>query len=258
MRSLETNDWMVINNIVYQINSIEDSVIMRRNFLTQMGLILDFDSADFYIASELNSHILTKPVFYNYKPKSDEDYMEKYDGIDYSRGLMFGGKSKVYRESDIISEKKRVETEYYKKYFEPNNWHHTLNMILAYKNQFVGVVCFFRLKGKEDFTYEDSFVLDIIKEHLAFRLYQDLNSNSFQDTKISVSECVDIYGLTKREEAVLYELMNGLDNNDISIKLCITNNTLKKHILNIYRKLDIKNRVQLFKLVREKNKYTTL
>lgn len=60
MRSLETNDWMVINNIVYQINSIENSTTMRKNFLTQMALVLDFDSADFYIASELNSHTLVK------------------------------------------------------------------------------------------------------------------------------------------------------------------------------------------------------
>ena len=252
MRNLETNDWMVINNIVYQINSIEDPVTMRKNFLTQIALILDFDSADFYIASELNSHTLVNPVFYNYKPKLGENYMDKYDGIDYSRGLMFGGKSKVYRESDIISEEKRVETEYYKKYFEPNKWHHTLNMILAHKNQFVGVVCFFRLKGKEDYTYEDSFMLDMIKEHLAFRLYQDLSKNSVENGKISVSQCARTYNLTKREEAVLYELMNGTESNDISSKLCISSNTLKKHILNIYRKLNIKSRVQLFKMVKEK------
>lgn len=252
MHSLETNDWMVINNIVYQINSIEDSVIMRRNFLTQMALVLDFDSADFYIASELNSHTLTAPVFYNYKPKEDENYMEKYDGLDYSRGLMFGGKSKVYRESDIISEEKRIQTEYYKNYFAPNNWHHTLNIILAHKNQFVGVACFFRLKGKEDYSYEDSFLLDMIKEHLAFRLYKDLSNNLDKNKKISVSECARTYSLTKREESVLHELMNGLESNEIASRLCITNNTLKKHILNIYKKLNIKNRVQLFKLVREK------
>ena len=37
----------------------------------------------------------------------------------------------------------------------------------------------------------------------------------------------------------------------IADELVITPNTLKKHILNIYRKLGIKNRVQLFKMVRE-------
>ena len=87
---------------------------------------------------------------------------------------------------------------------------------------------------------------------MAFRLYKDIENNSMKNEKISISECVKLYGLTKREEAVLSELMNGLDNNEISNKLCVTNNTLKKHILNIYRKLDIKNRVQIFKMVREK------
>ena len=31
----------------------------------------------------------------------------------------------------------------------------------------------------------------------------------------------------------------------------VSANTLKKHILNIYRKLGIRNRVQLFKMIRE-------
>jgi len=34
--------------------------------------------------------------------------------------------------------------------------------------------------------------------------------------------------------------------------LSISVNTLKKHILNIYRKLGIRNRVQMFKLIKEK------
>ena len=79
-----------------------------------------------------------------------------------------------------------------------------------------------------------------------------MNNNSIKNEKVSVSEGAQIYGLTKREEAVLYELMKGLDNNQISDKLCVTTNTLKKHILNIYRKLEVKNRVQLFKMIREK------
>lgn len=252
MHSLETNDWMVINNIVYQINSIEDLTTMRKNFLTQISLVLNFDSADFYIASEVNSHNLVQPVFYNHKPNLDEDYMDKYDNLDYSRGLMFGGKSNVYRETDIISEEKRVETEYYKSFFEPNNWHYALNIILAYKGEFLGVASFFRSKKSGDFEYEDSFVLDIIKEHLAFRLYQSLSDESKESEKLSVPKCAEIYNLTKREEIVLKELINGLNNDEITNKLCITNNTLKKHILNIYKKLQIKNRVQLFKMIREK------
>lgn len=36
-----------------------------------------------------------------------------------------------------------------------------------------GSYVFFREKGKKDFEYEDLFVLDVLKEHLALRLYKE-------------------------------------------------------------------------------------
>ena len=50
----------------------------------------------------------------------------------------------------------------------------------------------------------------------------------------------------------MHLLMEGKDNSFICDYLSISINTLKKHILNIYRKLGIRNRVQLFKKIREK------
>ena len=55
-----------------------------------------------------------------------------------------------------------------------------------------------------------------------------------------------------REERRRMKLMEGKDNSFICDYLSISINTLKKHILNIYRKLGIRNRVQLFKKIREK------
>lgn len=89
-----------------------------------------------------------------------------------------------------MPDEKRVETEYYKKVYKPNNWHYSLQMIMAREKEFVGVITLYRTLGK--------------------------------------------------------------DNYEISSELTITENTLKKHILNIYRKLGIKNRVQMFKLIKEK------
>ena len=39
--------------------------------------------------------------------------------------------------------------------------------------------------------------------------------------------------------------MEGLSNQEISDRLIISVHTLKKHILNIYRKADVNNRIQL-------------
>lgn len=49
---------------------------------------------------------------------------------------------------------------------------------------------------------------------------------------------------TERELEVAHLLLQGLNNKEISKKLFISNHTTKAHIASIYRKLDVKNRVQ--------------
>ena len=49
---------------------------------------------------------------------------------------------------------------------------------------------------------------------------------------------------TEREFEVLYWLLKGLNNKQISEKLFITNHTTKVHVASIYKKLGVSNRVQ--------------
>ena len=59
------------------------------------------------------------------------------------------------------------------------------------------------------------------------------------------------YHLTGREQTVLRCMMDGKENAQIARELSITVSTLKKHILSVYRKIGVKNRIGLFKAVRE-------
>ena len=70
MKTLETNDWMILNSIIYKIYTTENPLIMRQQLLEQMKMVLDFDSADFYLASKEGRGKLTEPVMYN----CDEDH----------------------------------------------------------------------------------------------------------------------------------------------------------------------------------------
>jgi DNA-binding CsgD family transcriptional regulator len=245
MKQLETNDWLVLNNIIYKIYTTEDFDAMRKMLLEQLKMVLNFDSADFFLANRDGSPGLVKPVTYN----CDGVYPQTYDALDYSRGIMYGGKSLVYRETDIISDEKRVETEYYKKVYSPNNWHYSLQMILAREKEFLGVITFYRTIGKDNFHYDDIFLLDMLKDHLAYRLYQERQHAGSR--KLTVAKAAVQYELTKREETILGMLMMGMDNTAICSKLVISVNTLKKHVLNIYRKLGIRNRIQMFKMIQE-------
>lgn len=247
MRRLETNDWIILNNIIYKIYTTESFNDMRYELLDQLKMVLDFDSADFYMASKEKGKLLCDPVTYN----CDMDLSEMYENLDYSRGIVASGKMLIYRETDIISDEVRVETDYYKKVYKPNNWHYALQIVIARHKKFLGAITFYRTIGKEDFCYDDIFVLDMLKDHLTYRLEQHVKNGESGDGKLTVTEAVSRYELTKREHTILKLLLSGKENGAICEELVITENTLKKHILNIYRKLGIKNRVQLFKMIKE-------
>ena len=67
-----------------------------------------------------------------------------------------------------------------------------------------------------------------------------------QYKKISTNETMDLLAeLTPRETELLMLLTEGNDNTQISEKLHITTHTVKSHLQNIYRKLDVTNKTEL-------------
>lgn len=205
MKKMETNDWIMLNNIIYKIYTTENFDDMRYEILDQLKMVLDFDSADFYMASREEGKLLCDPVTYN----CDMDLSEMYEDLDYSRGIVASGKMLIYRETDIISDEARVQTDYYQKVYKPNNWHYALQMVIARNKKFLGAITFYRTIGKENFLYDDIFVLDMLKDHLAYRLEQFYKSEETGMDKITVTEAVVKYDLTKREHMILKQLMSG-------------------------------------------------
>src|SRR5512137_723060 len=57
--------------------------------------------------------------------------------------------------------------------------------------------------------------------------------------------CADKFGITAREAEIIRRLIEGQDTRRITEALFISDHTVKNHIHNIYRKLGIRNRVQL-------------
>lgn len=248
MKTIAANNWSVLNNIIYKIYTTKDAAAMRRNFLEQMKMVLDFDCAEFYLTDlEDSSHFL-EPVKYN----CDIDGAGMFHEMLKKSSLTFLGKSIVFRESDIMPSEIRIKSSYYKEYYVVNNLQYALHLLLGDGTDCVGLVTLYRTIGKENFDSDDMFVLDLLKEHLLFRLSEERKSRESLQEKMTVTEATGQYHLTKRESMILRMLMKGKDNNEISDELGISVNTLKKHILNIYRKLDINNRVQLFKMIKEK------
>jgi DNA-binding NarL/FixJ family response regulator len=58
-------------------------------------------------------------------------------------------------------------------------------------------------------------------------------------------------GLTERESAILQALARGLSNEEIAKELWVTQQTVKFHLTNIYRKLGAKNRTQATRIAQQ-------
>lgn len=246
MKTLETNDWIILNTIIYKVYTMEDFDEMRKELLEQLKLLVDFDSADFYLASVENEKKLHRPVMYN----CDSNLSEEYEELDYSRGIMLSGKSLIYRETDIISDESRVEMEYYKKVYKPNNWHYSLQVVIAKDHHFLGTITFYRTIGKENFKYDDIFVLDMLKDHLAYRMEKHQRRAGGRRKAYGNAGRGTIW----TDAAGGYDPSKSDAGKGKSGDLRGTDHQhqyAQKHILNIYRKLGIRNRVQLFKMIRE-------
>lgn len=75
-----------------------------------------------------------------------------------------------------------------------------------------------------------------------FKLLNDYGQQSTGDKSIKKHTGLEM--LTNRENEVLNYLCMGLSNAEIMDKMCVSINTVKKHIQNIFQKLEVENRVQ--------------
>lgn len=151
MKNFGTNDWIVLNHIIYRIYSIEDLDEMRSMLLEQLKILIRYDSADFFLASQEGNGELIKPVYYNADAELGNRYMKNFFDIDYSKGLLLSGKNMIYRETDIMPDELRVETDYYKNYFKPAGWHFGLDMLITYNQKLLGVLTLYRKKRRTKF-----------------------------------------------------------------------------------------------------------
>lgn len=251
---LEKNDLILLNEIIYKIYSMEAFDEMRLSVLNLLRPMIPYNQSSFYLASDQPEHLLRRPVGVNLPPERLQKYIDEYEDIDYTRWIFMSGKNMAYRETDLLSDSRRENECYYRTLYEPEGIHYSVQLSIAYHDTFLGIISFYRSKEDGDFSDDDLFVLDFLKEHLAFRLHQQaatsqigtlvLKGKTHHDTADYISK----YHLTIREVEVLGLLLGGLANDKICEVLFISPHTLKKHSLNIYKKLGVNSRWELHSL----------
>ena len=251
---LGEKEWVFINDLLYKIHLTENIPEIQKSFLELIRFLIPYDMATFYLASTNGDHILSEPVGINISEEKLNRYIERYEEIDYARWILLSSKSTVYRETDMVSDHDRETNAYYQEAYIPDNIYFSSYICLVHNGIFTGIVSLYRFKDNVDFSERDLFIMELVKDHLALRLYRKNLTNELPylttQKHTDLRDYTDQHRLTIREADVFYLLFDELSDDEICAKLFISPSTLKKHILNIYKKLGVKNRLQLYKLVK--------
>lgn len=246
MAYLEENEWMLLNEIAYNISFIYSLDDMRVKILKWIKLLIDYDGAMFSLVGDHGMRI------YNSVGSGiEEKYIKKYDDVYMKDNplhwIIASGKSAAYRDSSLISEKTLQNNDFYKAFYAPNRFMYTASMNIVFREDVVGIISFFKEKEHSDFSDRDLFILDQLQKHFAYRLYYEAKKG---DTRYFYAKgykerlCKE-YGLTTREAELMDYAVKGLSNDEIASRMNISIHTVKKHFHSLYMKMNVKNRVQL-------------
>jgi DNA-binding CsgD family transcriptional regulator len=81
--------------------------------------------------------------------------------------------------------------------------------------------------------------------YIAKRYVVQLKSIPADIASVSYDDIFSRTGISSREQEIVYLILQGLGNRDIAKQLFISPNTVKTHIRNIFRKMDVKSRFEL-------------
>jgi len=94
-------------------------------------------------------------------------------------------------------------------------------------------------------------IVALLITRLVYLMVLNHNQNDMIDKRSETASHPLIEMMTDRELEVLHKLAEGLSNKEIAVQLNITETTVKKHVSNIYAKLNVKRRGQAIAKARE-------
>lgn len=255
MRYLDERELLSINDIVLSIYSIPNLEVMRKSFLESIRMLIPYDKAMFDFGSKHNNEIeFFDPVAVDFNEDQLSQYFDYYEPLDYTRWIFTQSKAVVYRETDLIDRCIREETEIFRDWMAPMDTYFTGGASIVNKGILFGSVTLFRPKCGGDFSKRDLLILNLLNTHLSNRLIQvypsGVEKKQIADEKHGV---VEKYNFTEREKEVVKLVLQGLTNMEISNTLFISESTVKKHLNNVFNKLQIKSRTQLMKILMDTN-----
>ena len=108
-------------------------------------------------------------------------------------------------------------------------------------------------KGRRGGTENIPYIVGLgVAAELAQKRVPEIEEPISKTEEMALEGCTDLEILSAREKEVLIRMLEDKKRKEIAYELCITENTVKKHISSIFAKLDVANRNELFAKITHK------
>ncbi len=254
MGLLSDSEWLLINQLVLKINSIEQDPAFRKRILFDLRVLIPYDLADFYLTylpKNLNEPHTWESPWESVDPVGVDtpeealiDYATKHYSQDPLRAKNLPLRSAVYHENEMLSEEDK-ESDYYHRYYEGFD---VLSCLFFHEKHHLGFISLSKRAETGVFTDKEVYILEILEPHLTNRLAKWRVGSEPSSTEELFCHT---YHISKRENDVVRCVIAGMSNAEIADELCIGLSTVKKHLENVFKKTAVNNRFGLISLTRD-------
>ena len=256
---MDTNHLLIFSDLLYSLYTSDDAEGINRDLLAYLRMLITSPYASLLTADPDAPRFTFNGVYCDPADfaSAEQNYIDNYKD-DEIQWMLHSKVSTVLRESDLLKNESRLHSAIYEKCYRPYHIYDTLQMSIVYERKFLGVITLFRTREDPPFTEDDMTLLKSLDKHLNY-IYGNLllkrpkerpgrSSSALTDTD-RTDTLIEQAGLTRRESEIVRLVMKAIPNAKIREQLHITDNTLQKHMQNIYRKLHISSRLELFRIM---------
>lgn len=243
-------DWRFILDAIYRINSIDNIELLEKETLECLWALFPYTQGTFFIAeSDTNGKLVyRRPAVIGIEAHYLDQFMNgDYDQDSYFCGMSLISQTETFRDSDLMPEPFRINTKLYRDIYKKQGIHYALRSYLVHNGTLVGNISLFNSKNAGDFDEKSAHIVDIMAPHIAMKLGELLEkeTTSEKPAKHPSYDTMKKLTLTAREQEIAAAVLQGFSDREIADKLCISSSTFKKHIYNIYKKMNVNNRPQM-------------
>lgn len=248
---MEKNNFLILNDLIYHIYASKTIDELKKNFMLKLKMLIPHSYSSLLLAEQGDDgHIrLSSPVCIpDSFTEAEQLYIEHADQDDLY-WILHTSESTLVKESDLLDDSHRLNTPVYRACYQKFRVYDTLQYSIVFQQKILGVFTLFRTRMDGVFSDEEVFFLHALGLHLNASLFHILSDQSASDTKkADPSQLQKKFQLTAREAELLELILAYKNNDEICQILGIRENTVQKHMQNIFRKTGVSSKWDLLRL----------